>query len=150
MFKKRKIILIVDDDISMQKITKKLLARNGFETISCLYGEECMERVKVEPPDVILMDVMLPDGDGKEFAKRLKKNKKTKDIPIIFTTSIIDLDDDKGNEVFDINGVLCRAFAKPLHDKKVLSVIRKEINRRKTRGKLPETIRQGQSGKEDG
>ena len=54
-----------------------------------------------------------------------------KNIPIISTTNTVSLNDDKGYESFEINGELYRAFAKPLHNHKILSVIKKEINHKK-------------------
>lgn len=147
MSKKRKKVLVVDDNPTMQKITERLLTRNGYKTVACWYGEECVNRAKAERPDVIIMDVILPDGDGKEFAKQLMEDKRTKDIPIIFATNTVDLEDDKGYEVFNINGVLYRAFAKPLHNQKVVSVIRKEINRKKFGGELPKEAHQYQNNK---
>ena len=56
--------------------------------------------------------------------------KDTDDIPIIFMTVTIELDKDKGKESIEIYGRQYRAFAKPLHNRKLLSVIRKEINKR--------------------
>lgn len=150
MSKKIKTVFIVDDSAATQKITKKLLTNNGYKTVTCWDGEECMKRAKNEHPDAILMDVMLPDGNGKEFVKRLKEDERTKDIPIIFTTNTVDIEDDKGYEVFNIDGVLYRAFAKPLHNRKVISVIRKEINRKKFGGKLPPGVHQNQGNKDDG
>ncbi len=91
------------------------------------------------------MDVMLPDGDGKKFAQRLREDEQTKDIPIIFATNTLSLEDDKGYEVFDIAGTQYRAFAKALHNKKIISVIRKEMNRAKFGGKLPKKARQNKN-----
>jgi len=142
MSKKSKKILIVDDNPMMQKVAIKILSRNGFDTVSCFNGKECINKAKVEQPDAILMDVILPDGDGKDLAVQLKKNDLTKDIPVIFTTNTVGLEDDKGYEVFKIDGVLYRAFAKPLHDKKIVSVIKKEINRMKFGGPLPKQSRE--------
>jgi len=145
MPKKNNIIFIVDDNPTMQKISKRLLTRNGYETVACWYGQECLDRAKMEHPSIILMDVMLPDGDGREFVKRLREDEQTKDIPIIFTTNTVNLQDDKGYEVFNINGILYRAFAKPLHSQKIISVIRKEINRKRFGGKLPQRAYQVQT-----
>lgn len=148
MPKKSKIIFIVDDNAAMQKISKRLLTRNSYKTVACWYGQECIKRAKIEHPDAILMDVMLPDGNGKEFVKRLKEDERTKDIPIIFITNTVNLEDDKGYEVFNISGVLYRAFAKPLHSQKIISVIRKEINRKQFGGELPQGVHQYQRYKD--
>jgi CheY-like chemotaxis protein len=140
MSKKTKKVLVVDDSPVMQEVTEKLLTRNGFEVIACWDGEECITKAKSEKPDAILMDVILPDGDGKEFAKKIKENEQTKNIAIIFTTNTVSLEDDKGYESFKIDGTVYRAFAKPLHDQKILSVLKKEINRSKFGGLLPKGV----------
>lgn len=140
MPKKSKKILVVDDNPDLQKATERLLINNGYSVISCLLGKECMEIAKREKPDAILMDVILMDGNGKEFAKELKQNEKTSGIPIIFATNTVDLHNDKGDESFEIDGQIYRAFAKPLHRRKILSVLRKEIGRSKYGGGLPREV----------
>lgn len=140
MSTKTKKILVVDDSPVMQEITEKFLAGSGYAVIPCWDGEECMNKARSERPDAILMDVILPDGDGKEFAKELKKSGQTKNIPIIFTTNTVSIEDDKGFESFNIDGEIHRAFAKPLHNQKILSVLKKEINRKKYGGKFPKGV----------
>lgn len=140
MSKINKKILVVDDSSRMQEITRKLLTDSGYKVVSCWDGDECLQKVQTEQPDMILMDVILPDGDGKEFTKKLREMDGFKDIPVIFTTNTINLDDDKGHESFEIDGELYRAFAKPLHNQKILSVIKKEINRKINGGVLPKGV----------
>ena len=137
---KRKILVIEDSPVA-QEIIKKFLEKNGYGVLSAWDGREGVEMAKGESPDAILMDVILPDGDGKKIAARLKENPETKKIPIIFTTSTVNFKDDKGFEAFEIDGVLYRAFAKPLHQQRVLSTLRKEINRSKAGGRLPSQIK---------
>ena len=97
--------------------------------------EECLKMAKTDKPDAILMDVIFPDGDGREFVKKLKQDPVTKDIPIVFATNTIDVKDDKGNLIITIGEESYRAFAKPLHYPKLLSTVRKEINRSKNQNK---------------
>ncbi len=140
MSKTQKKILVVDDSPISQEVTRKILETAHFIVFSAWEGEECLKMARSEKPDAILMDVILPDGDGKEFVRQLKKDALIQSIPIIFMTNTVKLDDDKGFEAIDIDGNLYRAFAKPLHHPKILSVIRKEINRSRSGGLLPKSI----------
>ncbi|OGX37623.1 MAG: hypothetical protein A3C36_05065 [Omnitrophica WOR_2 bacterium RIFCSPHIGHO2_02_FULL_52_10] len=140
MLKKAKKILVVDDDPDHQKRTKELLLKGRFKAIPCLIAKECLDMALRERPDAILMDVILPDGDGKELARQLMRDKQTAGIPIIFATNTVGLQEDKGDESFEIDGKICRAFAKPFHKEKILSVLRKEIARAQSGGELPQPV----------
>ena len=137
MTKKAKTILVVDDSPVMQKITKKSLHSNNFIVHSAYNAEECISQARSKVPDVILMDVILPDENGKDVVRELKTYPETKNIPIIFSTNTLSLDDDDGNQIFEVDGKKYRAFAKPLHYPKLLSTIHKEINRNIHGGELP-------------
>ncbi|HQP09841.1 MAG TPA: response regulator [Candidatus Omnitrophota bacterium] len=137
MTKKKKKILVVDDSPVMQKLTQKKLMNDGFLVFAAYDGKECLTEVKKRLPDLILMDVILPDSNGKEIVRKLKEDPETADIPIVFTTNTLSLEVDDGNQVFEINHVKYRAFAKPLHYRKLLSTIHKEINRSIHGGELP-------------
>ena len=142
MLKKAKKILVVDDDPDHQKRIKELLLKGRFKALPCLIAKECLDMARREQPDAILMDVILPDGDGKELARQLVQDKRTAGIPIIFTTNTVSLQEDQGDEAFEIDGKLYRAFAKPLHKDKILSVLKKEIARSQFGGELPQTVLQ--------
>ena len=137
---KRKVLVVEDSPIS-QGIIKKFLEKSGYSIVSAYSGREGVTMTKKEKFDAILMDVILPDGDGKQYAAEIKNDPQIKNIPIIFTTSTVNSKVDKGYEAFEINGVLYRAFAKPLHQQRILSTLRKEINRSKTGGPLPSKIK---------
>jgi len=85
-------------------------------------------------PDLILLDILMPGMDGKEFVRQLQKDAKIKDIPIIFITVCIDVEKDKGHEEIEVNGIHYPGFAKPLHNARLLSLIRKTLNRRYNTG----------------
>lgn len=131
MPKKQKRILLVDDNPVAQKMTEKVFTNDGYQVLLAYDEEECLKMAKTDKPDAILMDVLFPDGDGREFVKKLKQDPVTKDIPIVFATNTIDVKDDKGNLIITIGDESYRAFAKPLHYPKLLSTVRKEINRSK-------------------
>lgn len=137
MAKKAKAILVVDDSPVMQKMTKKSLNNNGFTVYSAYNAQECISMAQSKHPDIILMDVILPDENGKEVVRQLKADERTKNIPIVFSTNTLDLDLDDGKQVFEVDGVKYRAFAKPLHYPKLMSTLHKEINRNIHGGELP-------------
>ena len=128
-------ILIIDDDYSFIRLLQKWLKVANYNVIEAMDGTTGLRSAKNESPDLILLDIILPDIDGKEVARRLAHDLKTKDIPIIFTTITIDIKKDKGDQKISIGGRSYQGFAKPLHNAKLLSAIRKTINRRIYRNK---------------
>ncbi|MCK5179320.1 MAG: response regulator [Candidatus Omnitrophica bacterium] len=137
MSKKEKTILVVDDSPVMQKLTEKKLTNNSFTVYAAYDGAECLRVAKSKLPDIILMDVILPDSNGRDIVKQLKSDPDTANIPIVFTTNTLSLEMDDGHQVFKIDDEKYRAFAKPLHYRKLLSTIHKEINRSIHGGDLP-------------
>lgn len=86
--------LIVDDDEDVIYAEKAILKKAGYEVITANNGKECIEMLKTQRPDFILMDVMMPKMDGWEVTKIIKEDEKTKDIPVIFVT-VRGTDDDQ-------------------------------------------------------
>ena len=81
-------ILIVDDVISNVLLLKILLTNEKFQVCTANNGNSCIEQAKKEKPDLILLDVMMPDISGFDAAVILKKDPETLDIPIIFLTAL--------------------------------------------------------------
>jgi len=81
-------ILIVDDVVSNVLLLKILLTNEKFQVCTANCGNMCIEQAKVEKPDLILLDVMMPDISGFDTAVILKKDPETADIPIIFLTAL--------------------------------------------------------------
>jgi CheY-like chemotaxis protein len=129
MTKKKKKILLVDDNPVAQKVTARVFMNDGYEVVLAWDEEECLKMAKNQKPDAILMDVIFPDGDGREFVRKLKQDPDTKSIPVVFATNTLSVVDDDGNLTITIGDDSYRAFAKPLHYPKLLSTVRKEINR---------------------
>jgi DNA-binding response OmpR family regulator len=87
------VVLVADDDPDIQRITQLNLVQEGFEVAQALSGVECLELVKSTEPDVILLDLMMPEMDGFETCKRLKSVDSTRDIPVIIVTALEELND---------------------------------------------------------
>lgn len=81
-------ILIVDDVMSNVLLLKVLLTNEKFAIATASNGRQALEQVEKENPDLVLLDVMMPDMSGFEVAQRLKSNPNTADIPIIFLTAL--------------------------------------------------------------
>ncbi|MDT8375258.1 MAG: response regulator [Mariprofundaceae bacterium] len=83
-------VLIVDDDAVNRHLFSVLLGEEGYQTDEAKSGEEALARVKLQTPDIILLDVMMPGMDGFEVARRLKEARKSESIPIIMITALND------------------------------------------------------------
>lgn len=81
-------ILIVDDGMSNVLLLKVLLTNEKFAIATASNGRQALEQVEKENPDLVLLDVMMPDMSGFEVAQHLKSNPNTADIPIIFLTAL--------------------------------------------------------------
>ncbi|BAY63956.1 response regulator receiver sensor signal transduction histidine kinase [Calothrix brevissima NIES-22] len=84
------LILIVDDTPTNLEVLSEALTDAGFDVAVATSGESAIKQIEYEPPELILLDVMMPGIDGFETCKRLKANPKTKHIPIIFMTALAD------------------------------------------------------------
>ena len=83
-------ILIVDDELKNRELLKVLLKMEGYLILTANSGEEALEIVARNPPDLILLDVMMPDMDGYRVANKIKSDASTKSIPIIMVTALDD------------------------------------------------------------
>ncbi|MCP3926094.1 MAG: response regulator [Desulfobacterales bacterium] len=86
----KKRILVVDDEPDLTEIVKRNLEGEGFEVEVAYNGVEAMEKVTANPPDAIVLDVMMPEKDGFEVCAELKADEKFLDIPIVMLTAVAD------------------------------------------------------------
>ncbi|MBS0289660.1 MAG: response regulator [Proteobacteria bacterium] len=81
-------IMLAEDDDNIREIAERLLTKlNNLEVTSCASGQELLDTVIKEKPQLILLDVMMPEMDGLTTFKRLKEMNEVKDIPVIFSTA---------------------------------------------------------------
>lgn len=80
-------ILAVDDEKHIVRLVQINLQKDGYEVITASNGREALEQVERENPDLVIMDVMMPEMDGLEALKILKGSAKTADIPVIMLTA---------------------------------------------------------------
>ncbi len=83
----KKKILIVDDDLDMLNLYQAIL-RDVFETILATNGREAVDMAGTQLPDLVLMDIMLPEMDGLEATRLIRENPKTRSIPILAVTAL--------------------------------------------------------------
>ncbi|MBF0099907.1 MAG: response regulator [Desulfobacterales bacterium] len=88
MAKKR--VLLVDDEPDLIEIVKARLEKEGYEVDVAFDGKEGIEKIKTNPPDAVVLDVMMPEKDGYKVCAELKKNPKLEDIPVIMLTAVAD------------------------------------------------------------
>ncbi len=81
------VIFVVDDDDDIRELLKYNLEKNGHEVITCENGIVCLDQVKKNKPDLILLDVMMPEMDGIEVCENLKSTPENSDIFICFLTA---------------------------------------------------------------
>ncbi|RLD17228.1 MAG: response regulator [Caldiserica bacterium] len=118
---KKSRILVVDDDRDTREILEARLKACGYDVITASDGFNALEIIRERKPDLILLDVMMPEIDGFTVCKFLKEREETKDIPIIFLTAKESLSDvDKGFKSGGDDYVL-----KPINWERLLPKIKK-------------------------
>ena len=80
-------ILTCDDEKHIVRLIQVNLERQGYEVITAFNGLECLEKVKEDRPDLIVLDVMMPEMTGFEVLEKLKKDPETESIPVIMLTA---------------------------------------------------------------
>jgi two-component system, cell cycle response regulator DivK len=83
------LVLVVDDDRRNLKLAQAVLHASGFETLEAASGIEAIELAGRHLPDVILMDVRLPDMDGRDVAHKLSADGRTASIPVVALTAMV-------------------------------------------------------------
>ncbi len=86
----KKRILVVDDEPDFASIVQENLKKEGFEVEVAYDGVEGLEKVKANPPDAIVLDVMMPEMDGYEMCAELKSDEQYQSIPIVLLTAVAD------------------------------------------------------------
>lgn len=84
-----KTLLVVDDNEDMRSVMAYQLMARGYTVIMAINGKDGIDKAIAEKPDLILLDILMPVMDGTEAAERLKEDPRTKNIPILFLTSLV-------------------------------------------------------------
>jgi CheY-like chemotaxis protein len=86
-------LLVVDDNENNRDIVSRLLEREGYQVSTAEDGAQALERIKIQPPDLVLLDVMMPVMDGIEACKRMKDDPESRLIPVVIMTALGQVDD---------------------------------------------------------
>ena len=118
-------ILIVDDEEDVLELVRYNLDKNGYKVETAATGEQALAKARAKPPDLIILDLMLPGIDGLDVCKRLKNDTKTQNIPVIMLTA-------KGEETDIVTGLELGAddyVTKPFSPKVLVARIRRVLQR---------------------
>lgn len=116
-------ILIVDDDQILLKMLERSLVWAGYAVSQATNGEEALSAAREWNPDLIILDIMMPQMDGGETAEFLQKDPLTKDIPIIFLTSLLTKQEENDGKAL----LGKKLLAKPYNPHKLLQEIEKHF-----------------------
>lgn len=106
----RKKILVTDDDPRNRKLQETLLRSQGYEVRSVDSGHAALAAIAAEPPDLILLDLMMPGMDGFEVVRKLKSDAATREIPIVMVTAL----DDSGSRARLATAGVSEVISKPV------------------------------------
>jgi signal transduction histidine kinase len=130
----KKNILVVDDTPDNLRLLSAMLTAQGFEVRKALNGKMALTACQMVLPDVILLDINMPEMDGYQVCQQLKADEKTCEVPVIFISALDDIVDKV--KAFDVGGV--DYIAKPFHGAEVVLRIENQINLRLLQVKLQE------------
>ncbi len=104
-------ILIADDRSEVVELVKVTLEGEGYRTIDAFDGSEALEKIRLEKPDLILLDIVMPKMDGFEVLSEIRKDPKTKDIPIIMLTAKGQKSDQEKGKELGATGYIIKPFS---------------------------------------
>ncbi len=131
-------ILVVDDTPDNVRLLSAILTEQGYQVRKALNGQRALATVQEYPPDLILLDVMMPEMTGYEVCEKLKSSPKTRSIPVIFLSALDDVSDKV--KAFDVGGV--DYITKPFHNKEVLARVANHLTIQNQQKLLEEQTKQ--------
>jgi CheY-like chemotaxis protein len=118
-------VMVVEDNEKNRKLMRVVLKAKGYNVIEATTGEEALNLLKNQKPDIILMDIQLPGIDGLTLIKQIKASAVTKDIPIIAVTSYAMKGDEQ--KILDTG---CNAYvSKPINTQELPLIVEKYISK---------------------
>lgn len=118
-------IMVVDDEIESVKLIGLMLQRRGYEIVAAKSGAQALEKAQTEGPDLVILDVMMPDMDGYEVCRRLRADPATANMPIIMFTAKTMVDD----KVAGFQAGADDYLTKPVHPEELASRIEAVLRR---------------------
>jgi pilus assembly protein CpaE len=127
-------ILVVDDDIDSLKLIGLMLQKRGYEISAANSGAQALQKAAAEQPDLVILDVMMPDMDGYEVCRRLRTDPVTEATPVIMFTAKTLVDD----KVAGFEAGADDYITKPTHPAELISRVKALLSRRTTRQEVVE------------
>ena len=120
----RPLAMIVDDSITVRRVMERFLERNGMRVVTAKDGIDAISELQDAKPDIILLDIEMPNMDGYEFATHVRNDARVSDVPIIMITSRVG-DKHRARAIeIGVNDYL----GKPYHDEQLLNAIRRLLD----------------------
>ena len=120
-------VVCIEDEPEMIDLVKLILSRKGYQVIGAMGGREGLEAIAREKPDIVLLDLMMPDMDGWEVYQKMKANDGTKSIPVIVVTAKAQsIDKVLGLHIAKVDDYI----AKPFSPQELLDSVEQVLNRR--------------------
>lgn len=123
-------VLIVEDEPDIRELVVHHLKREGYQVSAAASGEEALRQVQAAPPDLVLLDLMMPAMDGLEVCRRLRQDPATASLPIVMLTA-------RGDEIDRVLGLEIGAddyVVKPFSPKELLARVRAVLRRSRPAG----------------
>ena len=130
-------VLVVDDTIENLRLLSNLLGEQGYEVRAATSGRQALQAVERDPPDLILLDINMPEMDGFEICRRLKAGERSKDVPVIFLTALTDTADKV--RAFETGAV--DYVTKPFQFEEVMARVRTHVTLSRTQAALVESYK---------
>ena len=130
-------ILIADDDVETLRLIGLMLQRQGFEIAAATNGAQALEMSQTASPDLIILDVMMPDMDGYQVTRRLRQDASTADIPILMFTAKSQVED----KVTGYEAGVDEYITKPIHPAELVARVKALLSRAKSRPATPSAER---------
>jgi CheY-like chemotaxis protein len=104
-------ILVVDDDPRLLHVVSMYLSIEGYEVDTAPNGEEGLQHLEAQRPDLVILDVMMPGIDGLEACRRIKSNPETREIPVVLFTALSRTDDVESGRAAGANRFINKPFS---------------------------------------
>ena len=127
-------ILIVDDSLNNLTLLERILSRKGYQVTVASSGKLALDSVYLNQPDLILLDIMMPAMDGYEVCSRLKSNDRTRSIPVIFLSALVEV----SNKVKAFNAGGVDYITKPFEPIEVVARVENQLRLRELEMQLTE------------
>jgi len=121
-------VFIVEDDKTALLSLRKLLEASGFETESTFESKEALMKIKLFKPDIILLDLLMPEIGGLEICEILNKDNSTRGIPVIVISALKNPADIKKSYELGVVGYFTKPYDYPELEKKIRKFIEYKIN----------------------